>query len=51
MDEKKLTNITKDVLADLSVEELEQRLEMQVLAVAEADYCAGFHCASHQGSA
>jgi len=51
MEEKKLMNITTDVLADLSIEELEQRLEMQVLAVAEADYCVGFTCVSHIGKA
>jgi len=34
-----LTNISKDVLANMSIEELEERLEMQIIAIPDADWC------------
>jgi len=34
-----LTNISKDVLANMSIEELEARLEMQIIAIPDADWC------------
>ncbi len=37
MDE--VTNVSKNVLANLSVDELEERLEMQIVSIPEADWC------------
>ena len=34
-----LSRMTADPLANLSVEELEQRLEMQITGIPEADWC------------
>ncbi len=31
--------LTQNVLADLTVEELEQRLEMQMIGLPDADWC------------
>ena len=46
MDEFK--SISKDVLANLSIEELEERLEMQIIAIPDADWCGakGNSCGS-----
>jgi hypothetical protein len=40
--------VGQSVLTDLSVEELEQRLEMQMIALPDADWCIG-NCDSQSG--
>ena len=40
--------LTDDVLANLSIEELEERLEMQILHMTEAQLC--YDCGSNCGS-
>jgi len=46
-----IKNLSRDVLANLSIEELEQRLEMQIIALPDADWCAskGNTCGSCYG--
>jgi len=39
--------VTQNVLADLTVEELEQRLEMQLLGTPDANWCLGVECGSN----
>ncbi len=53
MNDRQMVPLSLDVLADLPVEELEQRLEMQILRMPEANwgcecdsgtYCSGTNC-------
>jgi hypothetical protein len=39
MKEEKIVPVGKNVFTDLSVEELEQRLEIQMLSIPSADWC------------
>jgi len=48
---KDITRVSGEALANLSIEELEQRLEMQIIALPDADWCGskGNSCSSCYG--
>jgi hypothetical protein len=48
MKKDEIVPVGQNVLADLTVEELEQRLEMQMIGLPDADWCF-INCGSNSG--